>query len=157
MSDQTPNDAVPEPQSDLQAQLINSGAHAQTVDAEAILTQMQAMQAMYEARQNSLEQEINRLKTQQGIPIDLVEAAKADLLNHLEARAAQYPNDDFSDVIKMVKNLPDSDRLTVNHTALLHDVVSEAVDTRPRHELGYIKTLAKGLHRLMLEKLVPSS
>lgn len=145
------------PVSDFQAQLVASGAQATQVDANAILAQMQAMQAQYEANAARMEAELKSLRTQQGLAPDAITGAKDDLLAHLTARAAQYPNDDFRDIIARVKALPEGPGVTVAHTALVHDLVSEAVDTRPAHELGYVKHLSKILHRLVLDRTVSAA
>lgn len=152
MSDQTPTDAVPEG-SELHDALVQSGAHAQAVDVDAMLAQMQAMQAQYEQQNKMLADRIKSLEAERGVPSDPVAGAVANLLAHVEARAAQYPNDDFSDIIKEIKALPESGAITVSHTGLIHDMVSEAVDDRPRHELGYVKRLSRDLHRLILKQI----
>lgn len=140
------------PQSELQAQLIENGAHAQYVDADAMLAQMKAMQDQYDSQQKALIARIQQLEAERGVPADPIAGGKADLIAHIKARAAQYPTDDFSDVLAAAEALPDDDTLTANHTAYVHDVVSNAVAVRPRHEIGYIKELSGKLHSLVLKK-----
>lgn len=140
MSDQSnPQDAVPT--SALAEQLKQDGAHAQTVDVEAMLRQMAAMQA-----------QIDALNRERGIPTDPVAAAKQDLLDHLKARAAQYPNNDFSELINEVANLGET--VTSDGASLVHTLVTEKLDELPHHELAYLKVLSSSLLKHVL-KAVP--
>lgn len=140
MSDQTSQDAVP---SEFAAQLVESGAHAQDIDVTAMLTQIKALQA-----------QVDKLNAERGIPADPVAAAKDDLLAHLTARQAQYPDEDFSPLVTAVKTLPDSEAITVAHTGRIHGLVSSFVNARGRHELGYVKDLAEALHLSILDRVV---
>lgn len=150
MSDQTsPQDVTPEVTpagSPFQSELLNSGAQAQNIDVTALLDQLNALQA-----------QVDKLNAEKGIPADPVAASKDDLLAHLEARAAQYPNEDFKPLIQAVKSLPDSDAITVAHSGKVHELISEFVESLPRHELGYVKALSRVFHMGILDRTIAAA
>lgn len=142
MSDQTnPQDAVPTPPSELAAQLQQSGAHAQDIDVTALLKQMASLQA-----------QVDKLNAEKGIPADPVAAAKDDVLAHVTARQAQYPTEDFSPIVKALKELPDSEAITPAHSGRIQTLVTQFVGTHARHELSYVKELADTFHLAILDR-----
>ena len=130
MSDQTDlQDAAP----NLRDELIANGAHANQPDMKAIIQQLQ--------------QRIQALETERGVPSDPVEGAKANLLAHIKARIAQHPTLNVAEMLKAVEELPE--KITKDHTDYLKTLYDEAVQnhTQIAHDLSYwpelITTLAK--------------
>lgn len=134
-----PQDAVPA--SELQAQLVASGAHPVQIDSEALLAQIQALQ-----------ERLGILEKERGVPSDPIAGGKANLIAHIQARAAQYPYTDFSEILQAAKDLPDD--MTRDHTDFVKTLVTEFVDTFKHFELGYLPQLATTLHKEVLKKAV---
>lgn len=108
-----------------------------------LLAQMQEMQA-----------QIDALRATQPAPPNLVSAAVRDLTDHLNARAAQYPAVDFSEVWSAVKSLTeDAAHHPAEVASLVKETVHELVDMHPGHEFAYLRQLATGFVKTNLKAL----
>lgn len=108
-----------------------------------LLTQMQEMQA-----------QIDALRASQPAPPNLVSAAVRDLTDHLNARAAQYPDVNFSEVWDAVKTLAEDAAHHPSEVAsLVKETVHELADLHPGKEFGYLRQLATGFVKENLKAL----
>src|SRR4029077_3317831 len=139
----TPTDNPPAPASDLQAELLASGAAPVTVDAEALLAQIKALTARVQA-----------MEAEKGIPSDPIKAALNNLVSHVEARASQYPNHDFSELHSTLTTLPE--QITQTHTALVKSLVEGVVAQLKHAEISYFPELARNLEQAVLKTAVGS-
>jgi|SRR5882672_8279372 len=125
---------TPTPVSPEAATLLEAGAAPVQPDLAALQAQIAAMETKYAA-----------LLAASGIPGDPIAAGVANLVAHVEARAAQSPSHDFSELLKTLKNLPE----TVDAKAAeLVRMATEDVANAGKHlELGYLPELARNLYR----------
>lgn len=140
---ETPQDAVPPtpPNSPERSAMLEAGAHAQDVDVNAMLATIQAMQ-----------ERLQMLEAERGVPSDPIKGAVSNLLAHVEARAAQYPYVDFSEILTAVKDLPET--LTRDHTEFIHSLVTEFAGALKGLEIHYLPELSGALHRHVLKKAI---
>lgn len=121
-----------------QQALVDAGAAPVPVDAEALLKQIQELQAQMAV-----------LHQAQGVPANPVEAAANDLKAHVDARAAQSPAIDFEPLHTAVKDFLE------NGTKDIARLVTLAVDdfvSRWRHlELAYLPELARKLETAVIK------
>lgn len=125
--------------------LTEAGAQATTVDVQALLAQMKAMQ-----------DRVDSLSALQGIPSDPVAAQVQALQAHVKAQANAHPTKDFSELTTTIDELPDTDALTTDHTELLKSTVEDHMTRFApiAHDLSYVWQLAGDLHRMLLKKAV---
>lgn len=136
-----PQDAIPPQTSEFQQELIAAGAKPVQIDYEALL-----------AHQKWLEGRLAALEAERGVPSDPIAGGKANLIAHIEARAAQYPYVDFSEILDAAKGLPEA--MTRDHTDLLRTLVSDFAGSLKHLEVGYLPELASDLHKEVLKKAV---
>lgn len=132
------SEQVPEPQSSPEAQqMVDAGARPNDVDVAALLAQMKALQDRVDA-----------MSAQQGIPADPVEAALKNLSDHVKARAAANPNHDFSLLISTLDDLDES--LDSRNAERLDIVTQQHVNRHSMLDLAYLKELAGDLRMAVL-------
>jgi hypothetical protein len=142
VTSETPNDAPTQiPDSPEREVMIAAGAHAQDVDVNAMLATIKAMQERLQA-----------LEAERGVPSDPIKGAISNLVAHVEARAAQYPYIDFTEILNAVKELPET--VTRDHTELVHSLVTDFTNTLKGLEVHYLPELSGVLHRAVLKKAV---
>ena len=122
--------------------LVAAGAEPTPVDVEALLAQMQALQARVDA-----------MSAAQGIPSDPVEAAAQALTQHVRARIAGGSfGVDFTDAANIVNDL-DADNLNSGDSGVILLDLTDFRDANPAAEgLPYITQLARNLHREVLKR-----
>lgn len=120
--------------------MAESGARPNTVDADALLRQIQ----MLTARMAVLEGE-------RGVPSNPVAGAKQNIIDHVNARAAQYPTHDFSELRNVLTRLPDHEQLTPAHSDLVRTLIGEVVAAGKHYELAYLPELATVFHKAVLK------
>jgi GTP cyclohydrolase III len=134
---------TPEPVTSPEAEeLVAAGATPVQADVNAIIAQLQAQMA-------AQDEQIKALLAERGIPSDPVAAGVLDLIAHVEARQAQYPQFDFSELTDVLKSLPDqpSDK----DTALVNTVVEDILQAARHLEVEYLGVLARTLHKNVLK------
>lgn len=128
-------------------ELLASGATATQVDAVEMMNQIKQLQAR-----------LAQLEAERGVPSDPIAGALQNLKDHVNARAAQYPLHDFTEVKNLLDSLPtDSEALTTAHTGLTQLTVNEFTDVLKHLEIGYLKELASALHKHVLKRDVEPS
>ena len=143
-----PTDAIPtQPQSELAAELVANGASAQMADMDAIM-------ALIDKQQKSMALMTTRLKQleeERGVPSDPIQGAKQNLVEHLKARMAQYPQLAATELKTVLEKLPEE--LTSTHTSLIKELVDEVVANHAQiaHDLSYFPALARTLSKVVLE------
>lgn len=120
-----------------------SDATPTTVDADALLEQIRALQ-----------DRLATVEAERGIAADPVDAHVIALRAHMDARKAANPDVDFSDIDEALGNLPEkSTDVSKDHSELVKSTVQDHVrKSRVAHEMGYIQDLAEGLHRAVLKR-----
>src|SRR6267378_3654153 len=119
------------------AALLETGARPVSVDVEALLEQMRALQSR-----------VDSLSIAQGIPADPIAAQVQSLRDHVQIQASVHPGKDFSEVLTALKDLPESGELTPAHTELVKSVVEDHLSrfASIAHDLGYVWQLVGDLH-----------
>lgn len=119
--------------------LLEAGAAPTTTDPDAMLRQIQALQAR-----------MDQMSQAQGIPSDPVEAAVLNLKAHVKAHGNATPQHDYSEVNEALEGL--SDPPTRDETELVKLAI-EAHDRRVnRHaDTAYLVELAGDLHKAVLK------
>jgi hypothetical protein len=107
--------------------------------AEELLAQIQKLQ-----------DRIDSMQAAQGIPSDPVEAALKNLVDHIEAHAAQNPSHDFS-ALKDVVNLT-HDALTSKDAEKIQVTVEKVIDSLRHLDLHYVLELARDLRTAVLDR-----
>lgn len=131
------------PPSELAHELVASGAHADSVDVNALMAQMETLQAR-----------IRNLEAERGVPSDPVAGALQDLKVHTQALANAWPWHDFSAVLKHLESLPVAEALTKDHTELTRAVVGGFTRIAKHIEnADYLDQLANDLHINVLKTL----
>jgi hypothetical protein len=144
----TPPIAPSVPTEGLAAELVSKGVVPEQVDYAATLAELQRQLAQTQLQMQSM-------LAERGIPADPVEAAVKNLTDHINARAAQLPMADFSEVQKLLTNLPtDTAQVTPTHSELLMTTVHELVDMLKHADLGYVRALATAVHKEVLKARV---
>jgi hypothetical protein len=131
---------------DLGQQLAAHGAVPFEPDTESLKAQIAAMQV-----------QLNQLLVERGVPIDPIAGAVKNLVDHVKARAAQYPQADLSKLSTALENLPESsDSITHDHALLIQNLVAQLHRNHAQfvHELSYLGDLALNLGEVVLEKAV---
>jgi cell pole-organizing protein PopZ len=126
------------------ADMVAAGAVPAEVDVNAMLAQIQALQAS-----------VARMESEKPAPTDDIAKAITDLADHVKARAAQNPAIDYSEILAAIDKLPKVGvEVTSAHTALLKELVHDVADKFRNHELGYVKDLATAAHIAVLKAAV---
>ncbi len=121
--------------------LVEAGAAPYQPDVAAMLAQMKALQ-----------ERVDSLQADRGIPSDPVEAAVKNLLAHVRARKAANPSFDFAELIEQLQYLeehPDfkPDDSAAQLTAL---AVEDAVE-RGGRDFVYLRELARDFRKAVLK------
>jgi hypothetical protein len=127
---ETTQDAAPS----LQEQLIADGAHANTVDIQAIIV--------------SLQNRIASLEGERGVPSDPIKGSISNLIEHVKARIAQHPNLDAKELLDTLEKLPEeSTAVTADHANLVKTLVDEVMlkHVKIAHDVAYWPELAMSL------------
>lgn len=114
-------------------QMLDAGVTPYVPDVAAMLATIKALQARVEA-----------VEAEKGIPSDPVAAAVDNLTAHVKARAAQYPNHDFSAVLDALNNLPET--VDTKSTELLKALVDDLASEYRNLEIDYLPKLARAAH-----------
>lgn len=136
----------PEIPTDLAQQLAAQGAVAHVPNIAELLAQIQNLQAR-----------VVQMETERGVPSDPVGGAVKDLVNHVTARSAQYPNVDSSELMDALKSLPEEvEHITSDHVSLIRLHVETLLQNHSwaRHELSYLTDLGLNLAKAVLTKAV---
>jgi hypothetical protein len=119
--------------------MVAAGARPTEIDGEALLRELRRMQAR-----------IASLEGERGVPSDPIAGGIANLQAHVKARAAQYPDRDFSELLTVLGRLPDSASVTPAHSDLVKTIVDEVTTAAKHLELSYLPELAGALHKAVL-------
>lgn len=114
-------------------QMLDAGVTPFIPDVQAMLATITALQARVAA-----------VEAEKGIPSDPVAAAVKDLTAHVKARAAQYPNHDFSSVLDALDSLPETP--DTKSTELVKALVDDLAYDYKHLEIDYLPKLARSLH-----------
>lgn len=120
--------------STLHDQLVADGAHANTVDIQAIIA--------------SLQNRIASLEGERGVPSDPIKGAVANLVSHVKARIAQHPTLDASELKNTLEALPEeSTAITADHANLIKTLIDEVMlkHVKIAHDVAYWPELAMTL------------
>lgn len=135
--DPTPTDA-PRIISPEAVELIAAGAAPVDVDVNALMAQMQALQARVDA-----------MTAAQGIPTDPIAAAVKNVRDHVTARVNMQGGarkDELAELVKAVADL--SDAPSKDEAELLRILLDE---TRAFEGQEYCKELARNLHKQLIK------
>lgn len=137
------DDANTQAASPEQQALIDAGATPVQPDVNALLAQ-------FEEQRQKMQQQIDQLLAERGIPSDPTAAAVQNVSDHAKAQAQANPvhADDYAEVLELLGDL-DSESVTADQVSELREALDELSAKHPQHELGYLKSLAKDLHKLV--------
>lgn len=122
--------------------LVNQGFRPNQVDIDAMLAQMQKLQA-----------QVDLLNAERGVPLDAVDGHRKHLWAHLGVRDTARPDVDMTEVRSLLSSLPEvADNITAKQTEALHFAVEQLVKAHPGKELDYLSVLSAELHQLVLNR-----
>lgn len=132
--------------SEFAQEMVNAGAKPTVVtdqDIQAMLAQM-----------NALQEQVNLLNAERGVPLDRVDGYRKQLEAHFKGRkAAAHIGTDFVAPEGAIAALPQNpDDITSQQTESLHFALSQWVKQHPGKELDYLETLAGELHQVVLDR-----
>jgi hypothetical protein len=118
--------------------MVKAGAKPSPVDVNALLDQIQRLQAQMDA-----------VNADRGIPSDPVGAAVKNLTDHVAARLASSDQVDLKNLADALKKLSENDGPYEKDVALISDLVEEAIDNHPQrfHDFHYLRILARDLRK----------
>lgn len=128
--------------------LAESGAVAVEVDPHEMMRRLQEQVSAQQAL-------IEKLAAERGVPTNPRAALVTALIDHVTAQANANPwhFDDYAEVRSYLRDMGENlDALTPDHAAYLREAVSELREKHPQHELGYVSTLARDLHKLLMSR-----
>lgn len=129
-----PPEVLPEGHvSETAKEMVDSGVTPYIPDVAAMMATIQALQ-----------ERVKAVEAERGIPSDPVAAGVSDLTAHVKARAAMYPNHDFSSVLDILNNLPEV--IDLKTSELLKTLVDDLVAEFHNLEVDYLPKLARSLH-----------
>ena len=132
----------------------NGAADNSTPVADMPPFEMDAQTRQLLAQMQAMQEQIDALRATQPTPPNLVSAAVRDLTDHLNARSAQYPDVDFSEVWASVKTLAEDAAHHPSEVAsLVKETVHELADMHPGHEFHYLRQLATNFVKTNLKAL----
>lgn len=127
-------------------ELAASGATPVEVDTNELMRRLQD-------QVDKQQEVINRMAAERGIPTDPVAALVLTFHDHLAAQANANPAyaADYADLLAVAKTMvDDSEGLTVDNALYVREAADELQERHPQHELAYVRSVAKELHRFLL-------
>lgn len=101
----------------------------------------------------ALQDNVNRLNAERGVPIDQVDGYRKQLQSHLQVRVNGRPDVGFELVTATLAALPENpDDMTQAQTELLHSLLTELVRQHPGKEIDYLSVLSAELHQSVLAR-----
>lgn len=142
----TPEDTSPPVPGSFAEELAASGAAPVEVDTNELMRRLQEQVDKQQAL-------IDKMAAERGIPTDPVAALVLTFHDHLAAQANANPVHaaDYADLLTVAKTMVDnSEGLTVDNALYVREAADELQEKHPQHELAYVRSVAKELHRFLL-------
>lgn len=122
--------------------LVNQGFRPNEVNVDAMLAQM-----------NKLQAQVDALNAERGVPVDPVDGHRKHLWAHLTVRDNARPDVDMTEVKKVLSALPAlSDSISAPQTEALHFAMEQLLKAHPGKELEYLTVLTGELHQMILNR-----